>query len=396
MLLDVLLLGAATKRTLHFLGKATLFENPILGGILRLSGVLPVHRRKESPARMEENLETFAACHRLLFEGGAIAIFPEGVSHDREAVLPLKTGCARIILEAEAKAGFRLSSVIVPVGITFSNRELFRSDALVYFGEPLDPSPHFDLYRKGPPEEAVKALTRELEAALQRIALHVPREEDEELLRALRGFFAEAREATSDRLLVDQTLLDAIAEFRDRHPLEYRRLRRQVLGYGRVLEVLGLSHGEIERSYRPGPVFRYLVPRVVLAAAGLPFFLAGALFHYLPYKIPALLARLLAAEPVARATVKLLSGLVSFPLFYTLAVLASGRLLPLVLLPPLGLFALIYSEAISQLFREVRIFLWHNRPDARRERLKRWRERLALELELRRREYEALEKRHLQ
>ena len=116
MLLDVLLLGASTKRTLHFLGKATLFENPILGGSFDRCGVLPVHRRKENPGRMEENLETFAACHRLLSEGGAIAIFPEGVSHDREAVLPLKTGCARIVLEAEAKAGFGLSSVIVPVG----------------------------------------------------------------------------------------------------------------------------------------------------------------------------------------------------------------------------------------------------------------------------------------
>ncbi len=396
MLLDVLLLGASTKRTLHFLGKATLFENPIFGGVLRLSGVLPVHRRKESPGRMDENLETFAACHRLLSEGGAIAIFPEGVSHDREAVLPLKTGCARIVLEAEAKAGFGLSSVIVPVSITFSNRELFRSDALVSFGEPLDPSPHFEAYRKDRPEEAVKALTRELESALQRIALHVPREEDEALLRVLRGFFAEASQPTSERLFVDRTLVDAIADFRDRHPLDYRRLRRQILGYGRVLDILGLSHGAIERSYRAGPVVRYLVPRVILAALGLPFFLAGALFHYLPYKVPALVARLLATEPVERATIKLLSGLVTFPVFYILAVLASGRLLPLVILPPLGLFALIYSEAVSQLVREVRIFLWHKRPDARRERLKRWREKLARELELRRREYEALEKRHLQ
>ncbi|HEY7817386.1 MAG TPA: lysophospholipid acyltransferase family protein, partial [Vicinamibacteria bacterium] len=184
MLLDVLLLGASTTRTLHFLGKATLFENPVLGRLLRLCGVLPVHRRKESPGRMEENLETFAACHRLLSEGGAIAIFPEGVSHDRDAVLPLKTGCARIVLEAEAKAGFGLASVIVPVGITFSNRELFRSDASVYFGEPLDPAPHFAAYRDGAPAAAVKALTRELESALQILAPHVPREGDEELLRS--------------------------------------------------------------------------------------------------------------------------------------------------------------------------------------------------------------------
>jgi 1-acyl-sn-glycerol-3-phosphate acyltransferase len=393
MLLDVLLLGATTSRTLHFLGKATLFRNPILGRFLRSCGVLPVHRRKESPSRMEENLGTFDACHRLLAAGGAIAIFPEGVTHDREAVLPLKTGCARIVLEAEAKRDFGLSSVIVPVGITFSNRELFRSDALVAFGEPLDPSPHFAAYREGQSGDAVKALTRELEAALKTIALHVPREEDEKLLRTLRGFFAEATSPTSDRLLVDRTLVEAIADFRDRRPIEYARLRRQVLGYGRVLDLLGLSHGEIDRTYRLGPIVRYLAPRALLAALGLPFFVAGSLFHYVPYKIPALLARFRATEPVERATVKLLTGLVTFPLFYLLAVLLSGQLLLLVLLPPLGIFSLLYAEAISELLREIRIFLWHHRPDDRRERLKLWRESLASELETRRREYEALENR---
>lgn len=393
MMLDVLLLGASTGRTLHFLGKATLFENPILGRVLRLCGVLPVHRRKESPNRMEENLDTFAACHRLLASGGAIAIFPEGVSHDREAVLPIKTGCARIVLEAEAKQGFGLSSVIVPVGITFSNRELFRSDALVVFGETLDPSPHFEAYREGKEGEAVKALTLELETALKSLATHIPREEDERLLRTLRGFFAEAAAPTTDRLVVDRTLVDAITNFRDRHPIEYARLRRRVLGYGRVLDVLGVSHGEIDRTYRLRPIVRYLAPRALLAAAGLPLFAAGALFHYLPYKIPALVAHWLAQEPVERATVKLLSGLVTFPLFYTLAVLFSGRPLLLALMPSLGLFSLFYAEAVSELFREVRTFFWHLRPDDRRERLKLWREELASELETRRLQYEALENR---
>ncbi len=390
MLLDVLLLGASTRRTLHFLGKATLFRNPVLGWFLRSCGVLPVHRQKESPGRMGENLETFAACHRLLAEGGAIAIFPEGVSHDREAVLPLKTGCARIVLEAEARQEFGLETVIVPVGLTFSNRELFRSDALVAFGEPLDPSPHFEAYREGKAQEAVQALTLELESALRKVAPHVPSEEDQKILHTLRGFFAE-ESPTGERLVVDRALLEAVSDFRDRHPIEYRRLRRRVLRYGRVLAVLGLSHGEIGRTYRLAPVVRYLVPRVLLAVAGLPFFAAGALVHYVPYKIPAFVSRALATEPVERATIKLLAGLATFPLFYALAVLVSGKPLLLILLPLLGVFSLIYFEAASDLFREVRIFFWHQGSDQRRERLELWRSELVSELESRRRELETLE-----
>ncbi len=385
MLLDVLLLGASTKRTLHFLGKATLFRNPVLGFALRLSGVLPVHRRKESPDRMGENLDTFAACHRLLAEGGAIAIFPEGVSHDRDAVLPLKTGCARIVLEAEAKTSFGLMSVIVPVGISFSNREIFRSDALVVFGEPLDPSRHFDAYRRDPPG-AVKGLTRDLELALQKVAPHVPHEEDEMLVQILRGFFAGEIPKTGDRLLLDRRLVDAISDFRDRHPLDYRRLRRKLLGYARVSGVVGLSDGAPERSYRLSPVVRYLTPRILLAVAGLPFFLAGAAFHYIPYKLPALLARLLASESVERATIKLLGGLVTFPVFYGAAALLTGRLRLLALLPPLGLFALYYAEMTAELLREARIFFAQGR-------LKPWRDELAGELEALRQEHEALENR---
>src|SRR3972149_3475770 len=145
----------------------------------------------------------------------------------------------------------------------------------------------------------------------------------------------------------------------------------------------------IDRTYRLGPIVRYLAPRALLAAAGLPFFAAGALFHYLPYKIPAVLARFFATEPVERATIKLLGGLVAFPLFYALAVLLSGRFLLLALLPPLGIFSLLYAEAVSELVREVRIFFWHRRPGDHRRRLKLWREDLAAELETRRQEYEA-------
>jgi 1-acyl-sn-glycerol-3-phosphate acyltransferase len=383
MLLDVLLLGASTKRTLHFLGKATLFRNPFLGGALKLCGVLPVHRRKESPDRMEENLETFAACHRLLAEGGAIAIFPEGVSHDRDAILPLRTGCARIVLEAESKAGFRLSSAIVPVGISFSNRELFRSDALLVFGETIDPAIHFDAYQRDP-AAAVKGLTADLEAALRKLAPHVPLEDDEALVRILRGFFAGDTTPSSERLTLDRTLVQAIAYFRDRHPLDYGRLRRRLLAYSRILDLLGLPDGNLDRSYRLGSIVRYLAPRLLLAAAGFPVFVAGVAFHYVPYRVPAVTARFLAGDPVEKATTKLLAGIVSFPLFYALAIFLTGWPLLLPLMPPLGLFALVYAEAVGELLGEIRIFL-------RRNRLKPFRDALAAELETRRREFEALE-----
>jgi glycerol-3-phosphate O-acyltransferase/dihydroxyacetone phosphate acyltransferase len=400
MMLDVLLLAGFQRRRLHFLAKATLFRNPLLRGGLRAAGVLPVYRRQESTGDASRNDRTFEACHELLAKGGAIAIFPEGVSHERNAVLPLKTGCARIALEAEAQAAYGLGVVIVPVGLAFSNREVFRSDALVVFGEPLSPASHFDAYRDGRTTEAVRRLTAELETALKKLTLHVPREEDEELIRTLRGFFTEREEPLFQRLEIDRTLVDAVAYFRDRSPVEYQRLRRDVLRYGRVLEALGMAHAELDRSYRPGPVLRYALPRLLLASLGFPLFAVGALVHYLPYKIPAWVARACAKDPVERATTKLTTGLVSFPIFYLLlGVLLThwlglgAGLATVVLLLLLGLFALLYLEGSTGWLEEARIFALHLGRKETLSRLREWGGRLVTELEARRLEYEALENR---
>jgi 1-acyl-sn-glycerol-3-phosphate acyltransferase len=96
MLMDPLLIGTVQPRSLSFLAKATLFRSPLLGRFLSACGVLPVYRRKDSAGEMTKNELTFEACFELLERGGAICLFPEGVSHPREAVLSLKTGCARI------------------------------------------------------------------------------------------------------------------------------------------------------------------------------------------------------------------------------------------------------------------------------------------------------------
>lgn len=403
MMLDVLLLGAMQPRKLHFLAKSTLFHNPLLRFLLESAGTLPVYRRSENdPGELGKNRGTFEACHRILAQGGAIAIFPEGVTHAESRVLPLKTGVARIVLEAEAAHAFGLGSRVMPVGLTFSHRELFRADAHVVFGEPLDPSAFFSVQRDGGGSEPtrVRELTDEVERRLAKLTEHMPSEEDGAVVAVLRGFFAMGGdgESFSARLEIDRQLLDAITDFRERRPLDYARLRRRLLAYGKVLALSGLETGDLGRGYPLGPVLRYLAPRTALALVGLLPFVAGFVTSYLPYKIPGLLADRPRRHPVERATLKLVYGLVIFPLAYVLEAFVIARyffsgsagatLACLLALPTLGLFALVYAEVLADFLREVRVFFQRGR----RARLERWRDELARELELRRAEYEAAEK----
>ena len=133
MLMDALVLATTQPRTLSFLAKATLFHSPWLGRFLAATGVLPVYRRSDSPDETDKNVLTFGACFELLETGGAIALFPEGVSHGRQAVLPLKTGCSRIALECEARNGFNLGIAIIPVGLYYSAPAILAPQSLGRF-----------------------------------------------------------------------------------------------------------------------------------------------------------------------------------------------------------------------------------------------------------------------
>ena len=75
-----------------------------------------------------------------LASGGAIGIFPEGGSHDRTDLLPLKVGVALIAYSALEKDG--LNVPIVPVGLNYFSRHRFRGRAVVEYGPPtlIDPS----------------------------------------------------------------------------------------------------------------------------------------------------------------------------------------------------------------------------------------------------------------
>ena len=64
-----------------------------------------------------------------------MAIFPEGTTHDRLQLAPIRTGAARIALGARA-AGVE-GITIVPVGILYESKFKLRSRALLRIGEPI-------------------------------------------------------------------------------------------------------------------------------------------------------------------------------------------------------------------------------------------------------------------
>ena len=115
--------------------KAPLFRHPLIGPFLRLMGALPVHRRQEGGTDPARNRAMFSAATAHLGAGQAVLIFPEGVSHPDPALMPLRTGAARMLLEADAAAGGNRGVALVPVGLVFHEPGTFRAGrALLLLG----------------------------------------------------------------------------------------------------------------------------------------------------------------------------------------------------------------------------------------------------------------------
>ncbi len=152
-LLDPPLIGGVAPRTLYFLAKEELFRIPLFGRLIHAVNARPVRRDGSDGRALKSTL-------RLLGEGRAILIFPEGTRG---------RGAGRL---GEGKPGAGMLAVmsgaaVVPVYISGTDRALPRGATLprpakvrVRFGPPL----HF----KAPRDEGRREQYREASAEMMR------------------------------------------------------------------------------------------------------------------------------------------------------------------------------------------------------------------------------------
>ena len=214
-LVDALLVGWAVPWRVLILAKATLFSNRVAGALLRWLGVLPVRRASDERARGRvdptRNRDTFLAVRESLRRGKTVLIFPEGKSHDEPSLAPLKTGAARIALDAR-KAGVR-GLALVPIGLTFERKDLPRTRVLVQVGEALS----MDAWqRRDATCSDAEALTAEIEARLRAVTLNYGSADlaarTVRLASTIAALFPDARDGADRGLDIDAAIARRIAD----------------------------------------------------------------------------------------------------------------------------------------------------------------------------------------
>lgn len=310
-LVDALLVGVTVPRRLRLTANSTLFESPALAVLLRAVGVVPLRRVKDmariagagdvTPAR---NADSFQLVTAALCAGEAVLVFPEGISHDQPEIAPLKTGAARMALQARdaGAAGLR----VLAVGLIYERKERPGSQVLVRIGAPLD----LDAWLAASVEHTAAALTAEIDDRLRAVTLNFASEERAE--RAVALARALAALSTEPAALDRPRPLDAEADIARRVDLatgalasaapvviahadaltaRLARVEASLASRGASLADLRISVG-----MRHGALF--VLREGVLATLSVVVALVGRLTHWLPITLARALAlRTLVGDP---------------------------------------------------------------------------------------------------
>ncbi|MDJ0848145.1 MAG: 1-acyl-sn-glycerol-3-phosphate acyltransferase [Myxococcota bacterium] len=370
-LIDPLFLLCLAPRRVCFLAKASLFRLPLLGMLVRGFDSIPVHRRQEGgdPARTRV---TFARARDQLRSGNAVAIFPEGTTHSDPQLKPLKTGAARLALGATAlaKGAEEAPLSIVPVGLYFTAKGIYRSSALMLYGVPLE-VPRVALGADGePPAEEVRALTERIREALSAVTLEAEQEEALSLVARAEAIYA-STPSSEEPPLVDELgrrrrFVAEYAELRRTRSARLEQLRRRLERYEAELREIGVAPREFDAArFRPATVLRYLARRVVATVLLAPGVVIGTLTHYPTYRAIGWLAtRATRGQHALLSTGKAILGLLLFPLTWIAVAVALERtagtglaLASLVVLPLSGVCAALFWEQATRFLAATRAFL---------------------------------------
>jgi 1-acyl-sn-glycerol-3-phosphate acyltransferase len=372
-LTDSFVIGASVPRKVNFIGTVQLFSIKPMKWLLTQCGVIPINRVKDNPKAMRSVADTFEAVYQVLERGEAVGIFPEGITYDDSALKEVKSGAARMALELEHRHEGKLGLRLVPVGLTYSAKESYRSDALANFGEPIVASEFLEGYAERR-KECIVRLTEEIERRIQSLILHIPKLEEKRVVEGVKRLYFQrllignrnASEPVADQakeLLLGQQIAAAVDAVYREQPERAVAFVTKLNSYERWLARLKISEDALELFPRRSKLAVRTSFWTMVAILGAPIAFYGWLHRSIPYALIKCSARKFTLPDKRKAqasTVAITAGVVGFVVCYAIYVAAFYWLFgwPATLwyalsLPVAGLLAHYYLREIKRLGASV-------------------------------------------
>ncbi|MGB3542932.1 1-acyl-sn-glycerol-3-phosphate acyltransferase [Rubrivirga sp.] len=337
-LIDPALILSSFPGQVVFGARDGLLRWPIVGPMMRGLGTVPIYRAVDQEGmsveeRRAANAKSLGALATEIATGSYSALFPEGVSHDNPHLSEVRSGAARLYLQALDATTEGPPPAIVPVGLHYQDKDVFRTDVLIEYHAPLD----LDAFDLEAEDTRIDELTEAIEAALTDTvhptddwALHALMHRARTLLTAeaaaRRGERPEL-ETVASRAEGFGQIWDGYQVRRETHPDEIAALRSDLEAYDAGLRTMGMDDADLDRPPlvgSPGRVAAAVLQAALIAALLPPLFVLGAVVNVPPYWLLKLVAKKVAKTEKDTATVKLFGGLTFFPIAWiTAGVLAA-------------------------------------------------------------------------
>ena len=274
--------------------------------------------------------DVYNAVFDVLERGECIGIFPEGGSHDRAEMLPLKAGVTIMALGMMARNP-SVDVTIVPCGLNYFNPDKFRSRAIVEYGDPLKIDHKLvELFKAGGDfrREACGRLLDQIYYSLCSVTVNVPDFETLQLMQAARRLYQpQSRKLSTFELLeVTRRIIKGYLTFKDQPRI--RKLMDAILEYNKVLKHLQLYDHQVSTlQLTPLRAATRFVSQILILLLYAITILPGLLLNLPAMIIIDQISRRKAERAVARSTVKLkgrdvlatwklMVGFVLFPFMY--------------------------------------------------------------------------------
>jgi 1-acyl-sn-glycerol-3-phosphate acyltransferase len=346
-LVDPALIVSTFPRRVVFGARHGLFKWPLIGQIMRALGTVPIYRAADlkdadDETRRQANRKSLDALAQAVCDGGFAALFPEGVSHDDPFLQELKTGAARLYYRAKQLSGPNgVSPVIIPVGLHYDDKTSFRSEALIEFHAPMEMRPELDAPIPEEDDETLRTrsseLTAELEPILQEVTHATESWELNRLMGRVRSLMRAERAKRAGASLKAPNMAErALGMSRvwrayyvriESDPDAVQALLGRVAAYDAALSEVKLEDNDLDK---PAPLESKWIPLLLVLQAAVvflvfpPVLVLGSLINVGPYFLSDLASKVASRQYKDTATVKLLTGMILFPLTWLTAALLVG------------------------------------------------------------------------
>lgn len=309
------------NRFIYPLVRADVFHNSrLVDWMLTSFHMMPVYRPRDNVDMVAQNRLVFNSCKNLLEKNRNLLIHPEGNCIARKTVRSFKKGLARIALETLESGNSIDQLQVIPVGINYRNITEPRHGIHIRYGPPIYAAEFESLYKHNK-SRAINRMTEIIESGVRSLAVDIQSEDHyqltDELLRFVKIFDERIRDSahyTQEELSLYKITVQQFDKTVSRDSDTAASLEESLNRLKLLMKHYRLNWN---RSMVPYMSTGKLAMQAILLLLSAPVVFYGWLNNLVPWKLTLRSGDMVDDEQF-KSSVKLVAGLLLFPILYLL------------------------------------------------------------------------------